>query len=115
VVNVSPVSPHNYIALWFYTNAEPDVPRYRVHRGTTPAFTPDATNLLTELDATATFTHTTPHGFGTVTRQLREYNRIMYVDQDVRPDTTYYYQVCAVNEPGKVGKCSAENSARTKP
>ena len=115
VVNVSPVSPHNYIALWFYTNAEADVTRYRIHRGTTPAFTPDATNLLTELDATATFTHTTPHGFGTATRQLREYNRILYVDQDVRPDTTYYYQVCAVNDPGKVGQCSTENSARTKP
>ncbi len=114
VVNVSPVSPHNYIALWFYTNAEPDVTRYRIHRGTISSFTPDNANLLTELDATAPFTHTTPHGFGTVTRQLREYNRIVYVDQDVKAGTTYYYRVCAVNDSGKAGECSNENSARTK-
>jgi hypothetical protein len=114
VVNVSPVSPHNYLALWFYTNCESDVTRYQIFRGTQAGLGADFSNLLTEVDATTKFSHTTPHGFGTVTRELREYNRILYVDQDVKPGTTYYYQVRAVDRNGVAGEPSREASARTK-
>jgi hypothetical protein len=113
-VNVSPVSPHNYLALWFYTNCESDVTRYEIFRSNAPGFVANSSTLLTAIDATTKFSHTTPHGFGTVTRELREYNRILYVDQDVQPGTTYYYQVRAVDQGGVASEPSREASARTK-
>ncbi|MHB8951924.1 MAG: glycoside hydrolase family 38 N-terminal domain-containing protein [Pirellulaceae bacterium] len=114
VVNVSPVSPHNYLALWFYTNTESDVTQYRVYRGHAPGFTAGADTLLTEIDATSRFTHTTPHGFGTVTRELRDYNRILYVNQDVEAGRRYFYRIQAVDKHGTRGEPSQEASAATR-
>jgi hypothetical protein len=114
VVSVSPVTRHNYLALWFYTNCESDVTRYRIYRSQKPGCDIGPDTLLHEIDAMATFTHTTPHGFGTVTRELREYNRILYVDQQVQPGTTYYYRVQAVDRRGVPGRPSLEAAASTK-
>lgn len=104
-VHVSPVSPHDYVALWWYTNCESDITHYRIYRGDDV--------LLTEVDAASLFTHTTPHGFGTVTRELREYNRILYVDQDVVPGRTYCYRVQAVDRWGTAGEPSSPVAVAT--
>jgi hypothetical protein len=107
------VSPHNYVALWWYTNCESDITHYRIYRGESTEFVCGDDVLLTEIDATSRFTHTTPHGFGTVTRELREYNRILYVDQDVVPGRAYCYRVQAVDRWGTGGEPSSPVTVAT--
>jgi len=112
VVHVSPVTKHNFLCLWFYTNCESDVVRYRIDRSTTPGFSPDKSTRLTEIDATAMIQHVTPHRFGTVERAAREYNRQMYVDETVTTNVTYYYRICAIDSAGNAGPYSYEVSGR---
>ncbi len=108
---VSPITPFNYVCLLFYTNCESDVTHYRVHRSTVPGFQPDRDNVLVDIDATTKFAHVTPHGYATVTRELRDYTMMIYPDESARPDTRYYYRVCAVDEAGQSGEFSDEVSA----
>jgi hypothetical protein len=109
--SVSPVSSFNYICLLFYTNVESDVTRYRVHRSETPGFRPGDATLLHDIDARQKFNHVIPHGFATVTRELRDYTMIVYPDESARPNRRYYYRVCAVDEAGQEGEFSDEVSA----
>jgi hypothetical protein len=111
--DVSPVSDFNYICLLFYTNTESDVTRYRVYRGENSGFRADSASLLAEIDATQKFRHVTPHGFASVTRELREYSMIVYPDESARPNRQYYYRVCAVDEADQAGELSDEVAARS--
>ena len=79
--SVSPVGENNFVGLWFYTNPESDVVQYRIHRDAQAGFKPGDKNLLMTLDARQTFRHITPHGFKTVERQLREYDRQVMTDE----------------------------------
>ena len=109
--SVSPVSSFTYICLLFYTNVESDVSRYRVYRSEAPGFRPDAATLLYDIDARLTFDHVIPHGFATVTRELRDFSMIVYPDESARPNRRYYYRVCAVDDAGQPGEFSDEVSA----
>jgi hypothetical protein len=39
---------------------------------------------------------------------------MMYQDETVQSASTYYYRVCAVDNAGQRGECSAVASVRTK-
>jgi hypothetical protein len=108
---VSPISSFHYICLLFSTNVESDVTHYRIYRGETPGFVPDSTHLLINLDARTKYTHVTPHAFATITRELRDYAKIIYPDESAKPNRRYYYKVCAVDEAGLSGEFSDEVSA----
>ena len=108
--HVSPNDPFNAVSLWFYTNVEPDITAYRVYRGNQPQFEANDASLLVEIDAMETVTHTLPHGFDTVVRKARDYNRQLYVDEDVVAGETYYYRVSAVDSHGQHGPLSDESS-----
>jgi len=109
--SVSPVSSFNYICLLFYTNVESDVTHYRVYRSETPDFRPGRETMLYDIDARQKFDHVIPHGFATVTRELRDFTMIVYPDESTRPNRRYYYRVCAVDDAGQSGECSDEVSA----
>ena len=110
---ISEITNNNYIGLYFYTNVEKDINKYNVYRSTEKDFVPNTTNMLAEMDATKTFEHVTPHGFAEVTRQLKEYNRLLFVDEDIQPFTTYYYKVAAVDDAGQIGDFSREVNTTT--
>jgi hypothetical protein len=109
--SVSPITSYHYLCLLFYTNNESDVTRYRIYRSERPGFRPDVISLLDEIDATQRFQHITPHGYATVTRELRDYTMMVYPDESARPNRKYYYRVCAVDEAGQAGEPSDETSA----
>ena len=108
VVHVSDIAPFNYNALFFYTNIEDDVTKYRIYRSQEKGFEPSDVNLISEFDADNSFEHVTPHAYAKVNRKLKEYNRQLYVDQNVEDRVTYYYKVCAVDEAGNMGAFSDE-------
>jgi fibronectin type 3 domain-containing protein len=110
VDHVSPNDTYNVVSIWFYTNSESGITCYRIYRSLTPAFKASDNNLVTEIDLTDTIMHTLPHKFDVVERQLREYDRQMYVDEDVEYGQTYYYKVCAVDNSGQSGPLSDEIS-----
>ncbi len=110
---VSPLTEHNYVGLYFYTNVEGDVNRYNLYRSKESGFIPHASNRIAEMDVTAEILHKTPHGFGEATRQLKAYNRQLFVDEEVEPYTTYYYRVAAVDDAGQQGEFSREVSVTT--
>lgn len=104
---VSNVGPYNYINLLWRTNVESDVVKYELHRGATPGFPVTETSRIAAIDVTQP-------GNGSK-RALREYDHQMYADKDVRPRTTYYYRVCAVDASGQSGEVSDEATTTTKP
>jgi len=110
---VSPVTEHNYVGLYFYTNVEEDVNQYNLYRSKEKGFIPEAGNLLAEMDVRKEILHLTPHGFGEATRMLKEYNRQLFVDEELEPYTTYYYKVAAVDDAGQLGEFSREASVTT--
>jgi hypothetical protein len=117
-VHVSPSSQHDFVSLWFYTNCESDVNRYRIYRSTHPDFLPQTANLVAELDAGEFIKHVMPARWTARIvdeRPLTEYNRQLYIDETVIPDVTYYYKVCAVDEAGNVGPYSREVRCRIEP
>jgi len=108
---VSPLTSFHYVCLLFYTSLESDVSHYRIYRSDTPGFRPDNAHLLYDIDAREKFVHVIPHGFATVTRELRDYSMIVYPDESARPNRRYYYKVCAVDDAGQAGEYSDEASA----
>lgn len=110
---ISKITNHNYVGLYFYTNLETDINKYVVYRSTEKGFVPNESNILGEMDATQSIEHVTPHGFARATRQLKEYNRLLFVDEDIQPFTTYYYKVAAVDKAGQIGSASREVSTTT--
>jgi len=113
VTPVSSITDHNYVGLYFYTNIESDVNQYNLYRGEEKDFTPDASNRIAEIDVSEEILHVTPHLFGEVKRPLKEYNRQLFVDEDVQPFTTYYYKVAAEDDAGQQGAYSREASVTT--
>jgi hypothetical protein len=109
--SVSPVSTFNYVSLIFYTNVESDITRYRVFRSETPGFRPDSVTLVQDIDARQKFDHVIPHGFATVTRELRDYSMIVFPDESAKPNRRYFYKVCAVDDAGQTGEFSHEVTA----
>ena len=99
-VHVSPLSPENYINLWFYTNFEKDVDEYRIHRGETKNFIPDESNLI---NVHIPSEHTIDFNG---TYNASELNRQMYADETAENNKVYYYKVCAVDAKGQKGEYS---------
>lgn len=110
---VSPITTHNYVGLYFYTNIENDVNKYVIHRSPQKDFIPKKSTMLAIMDVTKEIEHITPHGFGKAIRPLKAYNRQLFVDEDVQPFTTYYYKVAAMDDAGQVGNFSKEVSSKT--
>ncbi len=104
--HVSDISPYNYNAIFFYTNIEDDVVGYNIYRNKQKGFIPTEADLIGEIDANKSFEHVTPHGFAKVTRSLKEFNRQLFIDQNVKDLSTYYYRVCAIDEAGNKGDFS---------
>jgi len=98
IVQVSPSSPDNYINLWFYTNCEPDIHSYEIHRSTQMGFDPGISTRIATLG---------------LDEENRLLNRQMYADRGVKRQTTYYYRICAIDNAGQKGMFSAEAEIMT--
>jgi hypothetical protein len=112
VVHVSPITTDNYLCLFFYTNIESDVNRYRIYRSRETGFRPAEKDLIGEINVDQKIRHTTPHGFNSVERRLSEFIQQMYADESIEPNTQYFYRVCAVDKAGKSGEYSDEVSGK---
>lgn len=112
-VHVSEVAPHNYINLIFRTNCESDIVRYDVYRGTQPGFKPAAAQRIGAVDPAAIIPGGKSYGQTPIDRRMDEFDHLMYQDDAVRPKTTYYYRVCAVDRVGQCGPFSREAAGRT--
>ncbi|RED47500.1 glycoside hydrolase family 38 N-terminal domain-containing protein [Seonamhaeicola aphaedonensis] len=107
-VHVSPLAQEDYINLWFYTNLEKDVDKYRIHRSEEPNFVPNRENLIHELipsKDSITFHKT---------YSTAELNRQMYADKTVKVNKPYYYKVAAVDNNNNVGPYSDASYAYMK-
>lgn len=111
-VHVSPITNDNYLCLFFYSNIESDVSRYRIYRSRQSGFQPTDDDLIGEINAGQRIRHTTPHGFNTVERSLSEFIQQMYADETAESNVTYHYRVCAVDSAGNRGKFSDEASGK---
>jgi hypothetical protein len=111
---VSDLTPQNYVNLLFRTDPESDVHLYEIHRSNTPAFEIDASTCVGVADANGIVKGSNEWGRVPVDHRMVEYDHMMYQDDTVRPSTTYYYRVCAVDNAGQRGPCSAVASVRTK-
>ncbi len=97
-VQVSPSGPMNYLHLWFYTNCEPDIGAYEIHRSKHQDFVPGTYTLLATLE---------------MNERLMLLNRQMYTDKNVEENTSYYYRIRAVDKAGQKGAFSDEVYEKT--
>ncbi|MCU0780657.1 MAG: discoidin domain-containing protein [Akkermansiaceae bacterium] len=114
-VRVSPLAPFNSVNLLFRTSCEPDVLKYEVHRSTNPGFIPADESRIGWADADAIIKGSTAYGHVSVDYRAGQYDHMMYLDQNVLPETTYHYRVCAVDSQGQKGVFSDEAAVRTGP
>ena len=111
---VSPISPQNFVNLLFRTSCESDVRRYEVHRSTGADFVPDASTRIGVADADAVVKASPVYGHVPIDHRAGDYDHIMFQDDMLKPATTYYYRVCAVDTAGQRGPVSREATVRTK-
>ena len=99
-VHVSPLAPENYVNLFFYTNIEPDIDRYEIHRGESDDFVPSSGTLLEELK---------PDEMTLNYKGSFKYSELecqMYSDMTAEVNKDYWYCVCAVDKSGNKGEYS---------
>jgi hypothetical protein len=111
---ISDLAPYNYINLLFRTDPESDVHLYEIHRSNKPAFEIDPSTRVGVADANGIVKGSKDYGAVPIDHHLGDYDHMMYQDNAVKPSTTYYYRVCAVDNAGQRGPCSAAASVRTK-
>jgi fibronectin type 3 domain-containing protein len=111
---ISDLTPQNYVNLLFRTAPESDVHLYEIHRSNQPAFEIDASTRVGVADANGIVKGSKEYGHVPIDHRMSEYDHMMYQDDTVRPSTTYYYRVCAVDNAGQRSPCSAVASVRTK-
>jgi hypothetical protein len=114
-IPVSPLSRFNVINLMWRTNCESDVKRYEIHRSTRPAFKSDSSTRIGIADADAVIKGGNAYGQVPFDQRMGDYDHMMFLDETVQPETTYYYKVRAVDTAGQPGPFSSEATARTKP
>jgi hypothetical protein len=113
-VAVSPLSRFNVVNLLWRTNCECDVRKYEIHRSTEAGFSPNGSTRIGMADADALLAGSEIYGHAPIDHRLGAFDHMMFLDEGVKPDTTYYYRVCAVDAAGQKGPYSGEAAARTK-
>ena len=111
---VSELTPQNYVNLLFRTAPESDVHLYEIHRSNQPAFEIDASTRVGMADSNGIVKGSNEYGHVPIDHRMSEYDHMMWQDDTVQPSSTYYYRVCAVDNAGQRGPCSAVASVRTK-
>jgi hypothetical protein len=113
-IRISDLTPQNYVNLLFRTDPESDVHLYDIHRSNSPAFEITATTRVGVADANGVVKGSKEYGHVPIDHRMTEYDHMMYQDETVQPESTYYYRVCAVDNAGQRGPCSAVASVQTK-
>ncbi|MCE5268823.1 MAG: glycosyl hydrolase-related protein [Planctomycetaceae bacterium] len=114
-VQVSPISRFNVVNLLWRTNCESDIRRYEVHRSTVATFRPSDATRIAVIDADAVLKGGRDYGQTPMDYRLGVFDHQMYLDESVKPGTTYYYRVRAVDAAGELGDFSHEARVSTKP
>jgi len=80
----------------------------------TAAFEINASTRVGVADANGIVKGSKEYGHVPIDHRMTEYDHMMYQDETVQSASTYYYRVCAVDNAGQRGECSAVASVRTK-
>jgi len=113
-IRVSDLTPQNYVNLLFRTDPESDVHLYEIHRSNVADFQVNPSTRIGVADANGTVKGSKEYGHVPIDHRMTEYDHMMYQDETVQPSSTYYYRVCAIDNAGQRGPCSAVASVRTK-
>jgi hypothetical protein len=113
-IPVSPLARFNFVNLLFRTACESDVVGYEIHRSTHSGSAATGANLIARVNSADVIPGSTVYGHTPIDYVVKDFDHAMFADTTVAPDTTYFYQVCAVDAAGQTGPASAEAMARTK-
>ncbi len=113
-IPVSPLARFNFVNLLFRTACESDVVGYEVHRSTQRGFVPTVATLIGRVNSADVIPGSTVYGHTAIDYAVKDFDHAMFADTTAAPDTTYFYQVRAVDAAGQAGPASAEAMTRTK-
>jgi hypothetical protein len=111
---VSPISKDNFVNLLFRTACESDIGGYEVHRSIRSDFVPDATTKVGRVGNDEVIKGSQEYGHTPLDYPVKSFDHAMFRDDAVRPGTTYYYRVCAVDTAGQRGEFSELAHVTTK-
>jgi hypothetical protein len=112
---VSPISEKfNFVNLLFRTSCEPDVVQYEIRRSTMPGFKSGDNTMVGTVNSKDVPIRSGGYGESKILYTNAEYDHAMFQDSTVKPETIYYYKVCAVDAAGQKGEFSTEVSIHTK-
>ena len=114
-VLVSPISRFNAVNLMWRTNCEADVSSYEIHRSTEAGLSPGSKTLMGTVQAADLIPGSNEYGHVPHAYRTADYDHLMFLDQSVKPHTTYYYRVLPVDASGSKGDPSDEVSITTGP
>ena len=114
---VSPTGVDNYVNVLFRTSCESDIAGYEIYRSNKPGHTGALVGTVKSDDIPIR-----SYGYGEQWRHNKEvmflpvkaYDHATFADKTVKPATTYYYKVRAVDSAGQKGAFSQEALVTTK-
>ena len=113
-VPVSPLARFNFVNLLFRTACESDIAGYEIHRSTERGFAPTGATLIGRVNSTDAIPGSATYGHTVIDYAVKDFDHAMFADTNVTADTTYFYQVRAVDNAGQAGPASVVAMARTK-
>jgi hypothetical protein len=111
---VTRLAKYNAVNLLFFTSCESDISHYEIHRSESSDFKTSEATRIGKVGNAEIIKGSKEYGKTLIDYPVNKFDHAMFLDTAVRPGTTYFYRVCAVDGAGQRGEFSNQAQVATK-